>query len=122
MSIPIDPPVYAPVWLSQADVIDWLRANGQPVDGEIDRICKAAEIHVQEKRPDQFTTDDPPVYAPDAQVYQGAVMWAAREIRRRNNPSGVQEFAGIGISFVAKFDPDIDAALHTGAYLRPKTG
>lgn len=121
MSDPIPPPVFEPSWLSQSDVVEWLRANQQPIDGELDRVCRAAEIHVERCRPDQFT-GDPPVFAPDAQVYQGAVMWAAREVRRRNNPSGVQEFAGLGISFVAKFDPDIDQALHTGAYLRPKTG
>ena len=55
-------------------------------------------------------------------MYQGAVMHAARELRRRNSPSGVESFADIGVSFVAKYDPQIDQALHTGAYLPPGVG
>lgn len=121
-------PAYAPTWLDPDDVRHWLRSNKQPVPDEqteVDRVCAAAEIHAQRNRPDQFTepvdgTD--PVYVPDAEVYQGAVMFAARELRRRNSPAGVESFADVGVSFVAKYDPDIDRALHTGAYTPPGVG
>ena len=57
-------------------------------------------------------------YAPDAETYQGAVMYAAREYRRRNSPAGIETFGDV-TSFVARFDPDIDRALQTGAWARP---
>lgn len=57
-------------------------------------------------------------YVPDAETYQGAVMYAAREYRRRNSPAGVEMFGDV-TSFVSRFDPDIDRALMTGSYARP---
>jgi hypothetical protein len=75
------------------------------------------EPYVQRCRP-EFVTADPPGYVPDGEAYQGGVMVAAREYRRRNSPAGV-EVLGDTTSFVARFDPDIDRALHTGAYAGP---
>ena len=84
------------------------------------------EIHVQRCRPEWAGVDDAdppaPTYTPDAETYQGAVMYAGRELRRRNSPAGVETFGDVGVSFVAKYDPDIDRALRTGAYRRPGVG
>lgn len=91
-----------------------------PETAELHRVCCAAEIHAEKHRPDMYSEGG--TYAPDAEVYQGAVMYAAREIRRRNTPAGVESFGDTGISFVAKYDPDIDRALHTGAYTPPAAG
>ena len=119
---------FAPVWLDPADVRAWLRDNAQPPassDTEVGRVCAMTEAHVERCRPEWGSTEgDPPVstYAPDAETYQGAVMYAARELRRRNSPAGVETFGDVGVSFVAKYDPDIDRALRTGAYLRPGVG
>jgi hypothetical protein len=63
-------------------------------------------------------TDQLMSYLPDAETYQGAVMYAAREYRRRNSPAGVEMFGDV-TSFVSRFDPDIDRALQTGSYARP---
>jgi hypothetical protein len=57
-------------------------------------------------------------YNPDAEAYQGAVMYAAREYRRRNSPAGIELF-GDQASFVTRYDVDIERALHTGAYAPP---
>jgi hypothetical protein len=116
-------PVYAPVWLSQADVRSWLRLGDSEPAGEIDRVCADVELYVQIARPDQYDDDlTPPVYAPDALVYDAAVMLAAKVLRRRNSPGGVEAFAGIGVSYVAKYDPEIAQRLHLDLYRRPKTG
>jgi hypothetical protein len=126
---PRAPLTYAPTWLDPADVRKWLRDTGTPPasdDAEVDRVAAMTEKHVERCRPEWATTDDsdPPVtlYAPDAETYQGAVMYAARELRRRNSPAGVESFGDVGITFVAKYDPDIDRALHTGAYRHPGVG
>lgn len=67
-------------------------------------------------------TVTPQPYAPDAEVYQGAVMYAARLLRRRNSPAGVETYGDLGATFVAKYDPDIDRALHTGSFTPPGVG
>lgn len=124
-------PIFTPSWLDPGDVRDWLAAN-TPASSDvvgIDRICVATEVHVERCRPDQWTAGDPdatppvdPAYVPDALVYQGAVMFAARECRRRNNPSGTETFGDVGITFVARWDADIDRALRTGGYAMPGVG
>jgi hypothetical protein len=116
---------YTPLWLAQADVKEWLRINGQDTEDDdlITRACAMAEPYVQRCRPEWFTTDPyaQTAYMPDAETYQGAVMYAAREYRRRNSPAGIEAFGEAGTSFVARFDPDIDRALQTGPYARPVT-
>jgi hypothetical protein len=121
----VTPPAFTPTWLAPDDVVSWLRATlGVEPVGEVDRVCVSTEIHVQEHRGDLYDLTDPenPVYAPDGQVYNAAVMYAARLLRRRNNPSGSEGFGDIGPTFPTKYDADIDRALHTGSYTRPRTG
>lgn len=117
-------------WLEPDDVAEWLTANQQPSSDlvALERVCAMTELYVERCRADQYvltTTDDPDapalVFTPDAEVYQGAVMYAARECRRRNNPTGTETFDG-GLTFISRYDPDIDRALHTGAYMAPGVG
>lgn len=126
-----DPPTtptarqYTPAWLSQDDVRAWLRLNDvDDGDGDlITRVCAMTEPYVERCRPEWWTapptSTSAPVYAPDAETYQGGVMHAAREYRRRNSPAGVEAFGDAGTSFVSRYDPDIEKALQTGAYARP---
>lgn len=117
------PPAFAPVWLAPASVKEWLRINGTDTsdDDLIRVVCAMAEPYVQRCRPEFLATDPDTgisIYIPDAEAYQGGVMYAAREYRRRNSPAGVEAF-GDGTSFVSRWDPDIDRALHTGSYAGP---
>jgi len=124
---------YAPVWLEAADVTHWLRANevdvASPDDLELQRVCAQAELYVQRCRPDQWTVGDastvpptPATYTPDAEVYQAGVMYAARLLRRRNSPAGVESFGDLGVTFVAKWDADIERALRVGGWMTPGVG
>ena len=120
--------VFTPVWLAPADVKAWLHLNGADVEEDelVARCCAQTELYVQRCRPEFLVveTDDgtPGGYVPDAEAYQGAVMYAAREVRRRNSPAGVQAFGDAGVSFVSKFDSDIERALHQGAWAVPGVG
>jgi hypothetical protein len=120
-----------PTWLDPADVRRWLRDNAQPPandDLELDRVCRQTEIHVEKVRGDAWYPSDPQtdppteVYLPDAEIMQGAIMYAARMLRRRNSPAGVETYGGLGATFVARYDPDIDRALRTGAFTPPGVG
>jgi len=118
--IPTGPP-FTPVWLRQADVKEWLRLHAEDTsdDALIDAVSAMAEPYVQRCRPEWFVdVDGVPTFVPDAETYQGAVMYAAREYRRRNSPAGIELF-GETTSFVSRYDTDIERALQTGAYARP---
>lgn len=118
------PPDFTLAWLAPASVKRWLRLHEED-DSDDDLIhvaCAMAEPYVQRCRPEWAgidTTTGEPVYLPDAETYQGAVMYAAREYRRRNSPAGIEMFGEAGTSFVARYDPDIERALQTGAYAPP---
>jgi hypothetical protein len=119
------PPVFPLAWLSPASVKAWLRLDVDDTadDADIVQCCADTEVYVETVRPDRRTvaTDPdtglpvPGPYVPDAEVYQGAVMYAARLFRRRNSPAGVELF-GDQASFVSRYDADIDRALRTGPW------
>lgn len=117
------PPAFTLAWLAPESVKAWLRLNDQDTaDDDLVRSCCAlTEVFVQRQRP-EFLDPASSTYEPDAEVYQGAVMYASREVRRRNSPSGVQVFGDAGVSFVSRFDSDIERALHMGAYAKPAAG
>lgn len=123
----VTPPDYSPAWLMPLDVLQWLQSNAagpvpDPAPAEVVRVCAMTEEYVQRCRPEFLDPAGLVPYAPDAEVYQGAVMYAAREVRRRNSPAGIETFADGGASFVAKYDPDIERALRTGQWNRPGFG
>lgn len=120
----VQPPLFAPVWLSSASVKAWLQLHAQDTsdDALLEQVCASVEPYVQRYRPEFLVTDPDTgvsTYTPDAEAYQGAVMYAAREYRRRNSPAGVEMF-GDQTSFVTRYDPDIDRYLHTGPWSPPK--
>ncbi|WJZ03472.1 hypothetical protein [Corynebacterium freiburgense] len=51
-----------------------------------------------------------------AKTRRGAHMLAARLWRRRASPSGVETIGELGPSYVAKYDPDIEALLNLGRH------
>jgi hypothetical protein len=122
-------PTYAPTWLDPADVATWLRLNAPQAatdQAELDRLCAATQLYVERCRP-EFWFEDPGdpenvVFEPDAEVYQGAVMYAAREVRRRNSPSGMETAIDGNPVFVSRYDSDIERALRTGTWNRPGVG
>ena len=120
------PPPFTTSWLDPEVVKGWLHLNvGVDVDEDelVERCCAQTELYVQRCRPDCWdSTVEPPVYRPDAEVHQGAVMYAAREVRRRNSPAGIQSFGESGVSYVSKYDSDIERALRQGAWALPGVG
>jgi hypothetical protein len=130
-------PEYTPAWLDVADVKAQLRLSGADTadDDLVVRCAAAVEPQVQRARsdawvyydPDDPYPPDPPppgwpvVYEPDAEVYQAAVMLAARLVRRRNSPGGVESF-GESVTYVSRYDPDIGRALHSGSWALPGVG
>lgn len=58
-----------------------------------------------------------------ADIVQGSIHLAARIIRRRNSPSGVEAFGELGgATYVSRYDADLDRLLRLGAYRRIVVG
>jgi len=130
-------PTYAPVWIDVADVKEQLRLQAADTadDDLVTRCAAAVEPQVQRARPDQLAEATPAGrdargritaavaagYYPDAEVYQAAVMLAARLVRRRNSPAGVETF-GESVTYVSRYDPEIARALRTGLWALPGVG
>jgi hypothetical protein len=55
-------------------------------------------------------------------VVLGATMLAARLVRRRNSPSGVEAMTDAGVAYVARSDPDTAQLLQLGAFRVPAVG
>jgi hypothetical protein len=140
-AVPPASPVFVPLWLAPSDVSDWLTQSGAaPADMDrITRVCAAVEPQVQDARPDRWVYPVPPAallraareaavplavegtYVPDAEVYQAAVQLAARVVRRRNSPGGLESMAE-SVMYVSKWDPDIQRALRQGPWRRAQVG
>lgn len=107
-------------WLAPADVAEFLRLPSPipVVDATLlADVSAAAEPIVTRYRPDIGTDKD---NVPD-DIYQGAVMLAARLFRRRNSPAGI-ETMGESATYVASHDPDLDQFLRRGRYRMPAVG
>ena len=118
---------FLPAWLDVADVKEQLRLSSADTadDDLVTRCAAAVEPQVQRARPDGWPQPTPqvvsPPYTPDAETYQAAVMLAARLVRRRNSPGGVETF-GESVTYVSRYDPEIARALRTGLWALPGVG
>lgn len=110
-------------WLLIDDVKRQLSIDGiDTADDVLIQDCiDAAEPEVCRARPDSFDNDAgiTPADYPDA--YRGGVMLAARTVRRRNSPGGIESF-GDSVTYVAMYDPDMDRFLRRGKYRMPGVG
>ena len=65
---------------------------------------------------------DRPVDGWPAHVVRGLNMLAARLVRRRNSPAGVEAAGELGPLYVQRNDPDVAMLLGIGPYTRPAVG
>lgn len=98
-------------------VAAWLSANLPGFDDDaqhINAVVPAVNSWIKSFQTPLLAADGSR-YWPE-HVVHGAVMLAARNVRRRNSPAGV-ETAGDGTSvYVARYDRDLDSLLGLGAY------
>ena len=112
-------------WVSSESVSGWLRA--QPATGGTAAAATAADIEHAVAAVNSWMVRTfggrvtPADGAEDTQAHQalGALMLAARLVRRRNSPEGVQAVTELGPVYVSRNDPDV--ALLLGLDL-PKVG
>jgi hypothetical protein len=107
-------------WLLLADVKRQLAIDQSDTtdDALIQACIDAAEPEVERARPDAVT---PPSESNYPDVYRGGVMLAARLVRRRNSPAGIESF-GESVTYVAAYDPDLDRFMRRGRYRLPGVG
>lgn len=98
-------------------VAGWLKVPDSPAG-------TAERVHIAEVVPavNAFVASFHPGTDLAADVVHGAVMLAARIVRRRNSPAGVESFGELGATYVSRYDPDIDRLLGLGEYRRIVVG
>ena len=101
--------------LTTLSVIEYSKEKNAP-DSLIESVTAATNAYVSRLPVCEGITD--PVDVPD-DVRQGALMYAARLLRRRGSPSGIESLGEAGVSFTARYDSDIDRLLQIGAFARP---
>lgn len=115
-----------------AAALSWLGINVDTASGpDVDAatIVAPAVRSFVESIPDlpTVTVTDPDTLEPVTRwadkVELGAVMLAARLVRRRNSPQGVAAFTEVGgAAYVSRMDPDVAQLLRLGAYAAPQVG
>ena len=115
-----------------AAALSWLGINVDTASGpDVDAatIVAPAVRSFVESIPDlpTVTVTDPDTLEPVTRwadkVELGAVMLAARLVRRRNSPQGVAAFTEQGgAAYVSRHDPDVAQMLRIGSYAAPQVG
>lgn len=102
--------------ITPQDVADWLKL-GAP-DAVVNQSTAAVVAFVDELPTAPRDTDG----AWTAQTNLAATMLAARLVRRRNSPSGVEALTESGASYVSRYDPDVARMLRLDAFVPPQVG
>lgn len=116
MTTPTDP-----VTTKEA-VTAWLQVRDDRLDPVIDLVVPAVDRVCRGLRIAQVDEADPPVAEWPDDVKLGATMLAARLVRRRESPSGVEALTAEGAAYVSRNDPDIAQLLQLGDYAKPSVG
>lgn len=100
-----------------------LQLTDQVDDAFVTSCTEATNALVRGMRVAQLA-DDAGVWPAEwpADIVRGAVMLAARLVRRRNSPSGVEAMTDQGAAYVSRNDPDIAQLLQLGPYAKPSVG
>lgn len=92
-------------------------------DAFVTSCVDATNALVRTFRVAQLPDVEPPVEPVwPAYIVRGADMLAARLVRRRNSPSGVEAMTDQGAAYVSRNDPDIAQLLQLGSYAKPSVG
>jgi len=102
--------------LTPEEVATWARV---PVDADLVAVVEAVNAFIHADCPDVGRY---PNGEWDATTRLGATMLAARWLRRRNSPNGVEALTETGISYVSRYDPDLARMLRIDGYQLPKVG
>jgi len=114
--------------ITAQQVSDWLGGVGTPAATDDPNLkqCVAATNALVAGLPTIATVPDPD--DPDAppgwadQTITGAIMLAARLVRRRNSPAGVEALLDSGPAYVSRYDSDISRMLRLDRWTPPQIG
>lgn len=87
-------------------VAGWLGLRGEAGVDEAEPVVAAVNAHVKRLIPNPAEGE-----AWDEDRSLGATMLAARLLRRKNSPGGVESFGSEQLAYVRRTDPDIDRLL-----------
>lgn len=97
----------------------WLRITDTREDDVVAIVVAAVNNQVRGWRCSQVAVG---AEAWPDRIVAGATMLAARLVRRRNTPSGVESFSSDGLAYVSRNDPDVGQLLELGVHTPPTVG
>lgn len=111
--------------IESQDVEKWLHDADQPYspdDEHVELVVATVNDYVDRlpSVPRISGTDGSTSWAPSAKF--GAILLAARLVRRRNSPAGIESFTADGATYITRHDPDIAMMLRVGRQAAPKVG
>lgn len=113
-------------WLPAEDVKRHLGVSAGASAEElasVETARKAAATYVEKQRPDLLTlVGDVETYVPTPDVFEGALLVAARLHARKGSPAGLASFGEFGPAAVLRFDSDVERLLSIGRYAPPRIG
>lgn len=102
-------------------VIAWLGVKaGTPDTVHAATVAPAVFEWVDSLPSIRRTAADPAVWTKGTEL--GAVMLAARLVRRRNSPNGIEAFTADATAYVSREDPDVSRMLRLGPHKPPQVG
>lgn len=107
--------------VEDSQVKAWLSITDDRLDAVVASCTAAANDLVLDLPIAKDVDQDTATEWPDRLV-TGGTMLAARLVRRRNSPSGVEALTDQGAAYVSRNDPDIAQLLKIGAYAPPRVG
>lgn len=110
--------------ISTKQVSDWLGGVGDPAATDDPNLiqCVAAVNAMVAGLPTKATTTEAGAESWADQTITGAIMLAARLVRRRNSPAGVEAFTDAGAAYVSRYDSDISRMLRLDQFTPPLIG
>lgn len=102
--------------LTEQEVTEWSK---EPSGPNLKRTVEATNAFVNSLPVVQHLTDDE---AWPEHVRIGALMLAARLIKRRNSPNGIEAATDMNVTYTARYDSDISRMLQLDKYQAPAVG
>lgn len=102
--------------LTEEEVTDWSK---EPAGPNLKQCVEATTDYVNSLPVVASLPEEEPW---PADVRLGALMLAARLIKRRNSPNGIEATTDINVTYTARYDSDIARLLRIDTFRKPMVG
>lgn len=103
--------------ITEGEVTAWTK---EPASANLTSVVAAVNSYVSGLPVVQQVATDATAWPADVQL--GAIMLAARLIKRRNSPNGIEAATDMNVTYTARYDSDISRLLQLDGHRLPAVG